>query len=187
MLTSYPNRTSPTRRGAWILENILGEEPPPPPPNVPELEQTRSAAPNLSLREQLVQHRVNPTCVSCHRTMDAIGFGLENFDAIGRWRDTDQGRPIDASGDLPGGRGFQSPQELIAILAEREEAFVRHLAAKLLTFALGRGLEFYDRVALDDIVSRTRPDGHRFRDLVREVARSRPFLFTQTEPAAPSP
>jgi len=181
MLTSYPNRTSPTRRGAWILETILGEEPPPPPPNVPELEQTRSAAPNITLREQLVQHRVNPTCVSCHRTMDAIGFGLENFDGIGQWRDTDQGKPIDASGDLPGGKAFKTPQELIAILSKRDEDFVRHLSSKLLTFALGRGVEYYDRVALDEIVRKTKPGGFRFRDLVREVAMSRPFLFTQTQ------
>ena len=148
MLTSYPNRTSPTRRGAWILETILGEEPPPPPPNVPELERTRAAAPNLSLREQLVQHRVNPTCVSC---------------------------------DLPGGKAFKSPQELIGILARRDEDFVRHLSSKLLTFALGRGVEYYDRVALDEIVRQTKPGGFRFRDLVREVALSRPFLFTQTQ------
>jgi hypothetical protein len=181
MLTSYPNRTSPTRRGAWILETILGEEPPPPPPNVPELERTRAAAPNLSLREQLVQHRVNPTCVSCHRTMDAIGFGLENFDGIGKWRDQDQGRPIDASGDLPGGKAFKTPQELIGILSKRDEDFVRHLSSKLLTFALGRGVEYYDRVALDEIVRKTKPGGFRFRDLVREVAMSRPFLFTQTQ------
>ena len=180
MLTSYPNRTSPTRRGAWILETILGEEPPPPPPNVPELERTRAAAPTLSLREQLVQHRVNPTCVSCHRTMDAIGFGLENFDGIGKWRGSDQGRPIDASGDLPGGKAFKTPQELIGILARRDEDFVRHLSSKLLTFALGRGVEYYDRVALDEIVRKTKPDGFRFRDLVREVVLSRPFRFTQT-------
>jgi len=187
MLTSYPNRTSPTRRGAWILETILGEEPPPPPPNVPELESTRAAAPNLSLREQLVQHRVNPTCVSCHRTMDAIGFGLENFDGIGKWRDTEQGRPIDASGDLPGGKAFKTPQELIGILARRDEDFIRHLSSKLLTFALGRGVEYYDRVALDEIVRKTKPGGFRFRDLVREVAMSRPFRFTQTQTADSKP
>jgi hypothetical protein len=187
MLTSYPNRTSPTRRGAWILETILGEEPPPPPPNVPELERTRAVAPNLSLREQLVQHRVNPTCVSCHRTMDAIGFGLENFDGIGKWRDTDKGKPIDASGDLPGGTAFNTPQELIAILARRDEDFVRHLSSKILTFALGRGVEYYDRVALDEMVRKTKPSGFRFRDLVREVVLSRPFLFTQIQGHDPQP
>lgn len=181
MLTSYPNRTSPTRRGAWILETILGEEPPPPPPNVPELEKTRVTAPNLSLREQLVQHRVNPTCVSCHRTMDSIGFGFENFDGIGQWRNEDKGRPIDASGDLPSGKAFKTPHELIAILAQREKDFVRHLSSKLLTFALGRGTEYYDRVALDEIIHRTAPNGFLFRDLVREVALSRPFRLTQTQ------
>ncbi len=181
MLTSYPNRTSPTRRGNWILEAILGEEPPPPPDNVPELERTQAAAPNLSLREQLEQHRVNPTCVSCHRTMDAIGFGFENFDAIGRWRDKDKDQPIDSAGDLPSGEKFQSAQELIAILARREEDFVRHLSGKLLTFALGRGIEYYDRVALNEIVERTKPDGHRFRDLIRQVVLSRPFRMRSGE------
>ncbi len=175
MLTSYPNRTSPTRRGNWILEAILGEEPPPPPDNVPELERTQAATPNLSLREQLEQHRVNPTCVSCHRTMDAIGFGFENFDAIGRWREKDKDRPIDSAGDLPSGEKFQSAHELIAILSRREEDFVRHLSSKLLTFALGRGVEYYDRVALDEIVQTTKPESHRFQDLIREVVLSRPF------------
>ncbi len=175
MLTSYPNRTSPTRRGNWILEAILGEEPPPPPENVPELERTQAAVPNLSLREQLEQHRVNPTCVSCHRTMDAIGFGFENFDAIGRWRAKDKDRPIDSAGDLPSGEKFQSAQELIAILSRRETDFVRHLSSKLLTFALGRGVEYYDRVALDEIVQRTHATRHRFQDLIREVVLSRPF------------
>ncbi|QDT36581.1 DUF1592 domain-containing protein [Stratiformator vulcanicus] len=180
MLTSYPNRTSPTRRGNWILEAILGEEPPPPPANVPELERTQAAAPDLSLREQLEQHRVNPSCVSCHRTMDAIGFGFENFDAIGRWRDHDKDRPIDSAGDLPSGESFQSSRELIAILSKREEDFVRHLSGKLLTFAIGRGVEYYDRVALDEIVQRTKPRSHRFQDLIREVVLSRPFRMRGT-------
>ena len=180
MLTSYPNRTSPTRRGNWILEAILGEEPPPPPDNVPELERTQAAAPNLSLREQLEQHRVNPTCVSCHRTMDAIGFGFENFDAVGRWREKDKDRPIDSAGDLPSGEKFQSAHELIAILSRREEDFVRHLSSKLLTFALGRGVEYFDRVALDEIVQKTKPESHRFQDIIREVVLSRPFRMRGT-------
>jgi hypothetical protein len=175
MLTSYPNRTSPTRRGNWILEAILGEEPPPPPDNVPDLDQTVTATPHLSLREQLEQHRVNPTCVSCHRTMDAIGFGLENYDAIGRWRDVDKDQTIDATGDLPSGEKFQSPQELIEILARRETDFVRHLSSKLLTFALGRGMEYYDRTTLDAIVTHTKTEGHRFQDIIQQVVLSRPF------------
>jgi hypothetical protein len=175
MLTSYPNRTSPTRRGNWILETILGEEPPPPPQNVPELEQTQSASPDLPLREQLKLHTVNPTCVSCHRTMDAIGFGFEHFDAIGQWRDDDRGKQIDASGDLPSGETFTGAVELIEHLARREEAFVRHVAAKMLTFALGRGVEYYDRVAIDRIVEQTRGERYRFQDIIRQVVLSRPF------------
>ena len=181
LLTSYPNRTSPTRRGNWILETILGEEPPPPPDNVPQLEQTQAASPDLPLRKQLELHRVNPTCVSCHRTMDAIGFGFENFDAIGRWREQDRGQPIDASGDLPSGETFAGPDELIGHLSRREAAFVRHLSGKLLTYALGRGLEYYDRPALDDIAAATRPDGYRFQDIVREVVLSRPFRLHRGE------
>ena len=177
LLTSYPDRTSPTRRGAWILETILGEEPPPPPDNVPELAKTQAAAPDLPLRKQLELHRVNPTCVSCHRTMDAIGFGLENFDAVGRWRDADRGRPVDASGDLPGGERFTNPRELIGILSRREGEFVRHFAGKLLTYALGRGLEHYDRPAIDEIAARTAPGRHRFHDVIRQVVLSRPFRF----------
>ena len=177
MLTSYPNRTSPTRRGNWILETILGEEPPPPPENVPELAQTQAATPDLPLRKQLELHRVNPTCVSCHRTMDAIGFGFENFNAIGQWRDRDRDQPIDAAGDLPSGEKFSSPKELIRILSQRQDDFIRHLASKLLTFAMGRGLEYYDRAALDEIVARTRSNGFRFQDIIRETVLSRPFRW----------
>ena len=177
MLTSFPNRTSPTRRGNWILETILGEEPPPPPENVPELEQTRAASPELPLRQQLELHRVNVTCVSCHRTMDAIGFGFENFNAIGQWREREHDQPIDAAGDLPSGEKFNSPKELIHLLSQRQDDFVRHLASKLLTFGLGRGLEYYDRAALDEIVENTRSNGFRFQDIVREVVLSRPFRW----------
>jgi hypothetical protein len=181
MLTSYPNRTSPTRRGNWILETILGEEPPPPPENVPELAQTQAATPDLPLRKQLELHRVNPTCVSCHRTMDAIGFGFENFNAIGQWRDRDRDQPIDAAGDLPSGEKFSSPKELIQILSQRQDDFVRHLASKLLTFAMGRGLEYYDRAALDEIVARTRSNGFRFQDILRETVLSRPIRWHRTD------
>jgi hypothetical protein len=179
-LTSYPNRTSPTRRGNWVLETLLGDEPPPPPENVPELAKTQAAQPNLPLRKQLELHRINPSCVACHQTMDAIGFGFENFDAIGRWRDQDNGSPIDSTGELPGGAKFTNPQELIEILCRREEEFIRHLAGRMLTYALGRGVEYYDRPALDRILERTRGDGYRFRDLIREVVLSRPFLWQRT-------
>ena len=179
-LTSYPNRTSPTRRGNWVLETLLGDEPPPPPENVPELASTQAAQPNLPLRKQLELHRINPSCVACHQTIDAIGFGFENFDAIGRWRDQDKGYPIDSSGELPGGAKFANPRELIEILCQRDEDFIRHLAGRMLTYALGRGVEYYDRPALDQILERTRGNGYRFRDLIREVVLSRPFLWQRT-------
>lgn len=180
-LTSYPNRTSPTRRGNWILTTILGDEPPPPPPDVPELEENEAVEEHLTLREQLVQHRVNPTCVSCHETMDAIGFGFENFDAIGRWREKDGGHPVDSAGVLPSGESFANAGELIEILAGKEEAFVSHLANRLLTFGLGRGTEYYDRLAVETIVANTKEDGHRFRDLIREVVLSRPFRMQRND------
>ena len=181
MLTSYPDRTSPTRRGNWILSNILGDEPPPPPANVPELEANEAVDQNLSLRERLVQHRVNPSCVSCHETMDSIGFGFENFDAIGQWRDKDGDQPIDSAGGLPTGERFANAQELIGILSQREEEFVRHLVSKLLTYALGRGVEYYDRPAIDQILANTAAQDHRFRDLLLEVVLSRPFLMQRAQ------
>lgn len=175
MLTSYPNRTSPTRRGNWILETILGDEPPDPPANVPSLDETQAASPDLPLRKQLELHRVNATCASCHRVMDTIGFGFENFDAIGKWREQDGDDPIDAGGQLPTGEQFSSATELVQILSQREESFVRHLCGKLLTFSLGRGLEYYDRLAIDRIIENTKDTEYRFHDLIREVVLSRPF------------
>ncbi len=181
MLTSFPNRTSPTVRGNWILTNILGDEPPPPPPNVPELEDNEAVEEHLSLREQLIQHRTNATCASCHQTMDAIGFGLENFDAIGQWRTMDGEFPVDAGGELPTGEAFSDAKELVEILASREEEFVSHLVSRLLTFALGRGTEYYDRVAIEEILANTKGEGYRFQDLIREIALSRPFRMQRNE------
>jgi len=185
MLTSYPNRTSPTKRGNWILEAILGDEPPPPPANVPQLEAVANSA-ALPLREQLELHRTNQTCASCHATMDPIGLGLENFDAIGRWRTTDAGAPINATGVLPDGKKFDGPLELLGLLQEREEDFVRCFTQKLLTFALGRGLEFYDRVAVDQILARTQAGDHRILDIVTEAVLSRPFRLTRGDPVEPT-
>lgn len=182
MLTSYPNRTSPTKRGNWILEAILGDEPPPPPANVPQLDEAAANSAALPLREQLELHRTNQTCASCHATMDPIGLGLENFDAIGRWRTTEAGTPINASGVLPNGNTFDGPMELLRLLQEREEDFVRCFTQKLLTFALGRGLEFYDRVAVDQILARTQSGDHRILDIVTEVVLSRPFRLTRGDP-----
>lgn len=174
-LTSNPGRTSPVKRGKWILENILGSPPPNPPPDVPNLEATQKASPQASLRQQLELHRQNAVCASCHKTMDALGFGLENFDATGRWREKDGEFPIDASAALPGGDKFTGPAELVSVLKKRQREFARCLTEKLLTYALGRGLVFYDRCAVDKIVEAVEKDNYRFSTLVVEIAHSDPF------------
>lgn len=165
-LTSYPTRTSPVKRGEWVLENILGDEPPPAPPVVPAFEDTQEAHPDLPLRDQLELHRADPGCASCHKTMDAIGFGFENFDALGMWREFDGKHPIDSAGELPGGAKFSGPTELVEVLHQREVDFSRCLSEKMLTYALGRGLEYYDRCAVDELVERLEQNDHRFSELV---------------------
>jgi hypothetical protein len=180
-LTSYPGRTSPVKRGEWVLSNILGDEPPPPPAAVPGLDVTRQAHPGLPLRKQLEIHRQDPGCASCHRVMDDIGFGFENFDAIGRWRDSDQGHPIDAAGELPSGESFATPAELIAILRAREQEFARCFVEKLLTYALGRGLEYYDRCTIDEILEKIDDQDYRFSAVVDAIVTSRPFLMRRRE------
>ena len=181
-LTSFATRTSPVKRGKWVLENLLGDTPPEPPPAVPGLDETQAANPNLTVRQQLELHRANPTCASCHALMDDIGFGLENFDAIGRWRDADGENPIDAAGTLPSGESFSGPQELVALLAAREREFVECVAEKLLTYALGRGLEYYDQCAVTQIVDRTSAGGNRFGALVTSIALSEPFRLSRPDP-----
>lgn len=174
-ITSNPTRTSPVKRGKWIMENILGTPPPPPPDNVPELEEAAKAAPDATLREQLELHRKDPGCAACHRQMDALGFGFENFDAIGRWRERDGKAPIDASGTLPGDIHFSGPQELVEILKQRKSSFCRALTRKMLTYALGRGLEYYDRCAVDKIADALAQHDYRFSALVVEIVKSEPF------------
>jgi hypothetical protein len=174
-LTSNPTRTSPVKRGKWIMENILGTPPPEPPANVPMLEETQEAAPDASLRQQMVMHRENPVCASCHIQMDELGFGFENFDAIGRWRDRDGRKPIDAAGQLPSGERFSGPAELVAILAERKREFAEAISRKMLTYALGRGLEPYDDCAVQDLVNRLEKDDYRFSSLVFGIVTSDPF------------
>ncbi len=180
-LTSNPTRTSPVKRGKWIMENILGTPPPEPPAEVPDLEETRKATPNASLREQLELHRKDPNCAVCHEQMDALGFGFENFDAIGRWRDADGQFPINASGALPGGESFKTPPELIKILSARRDDFARVMTERMLTYALGRGLEFYDRCAVDKIVEALEKADYRFATLVTEIVLSRPFRMRRPE------
>lgn len=175
MLTSNPDRTSPVKRGKWILENILGEAAPPAPPGVPELEETQKGNPNASLRQQLELHRADPGCASCHRTLDTLGFGFENFDAVGKWRDKDGGQDVDASGELPSGEKFNGPVELIQLLKGRKRQFARSLTEKLLTYALGRGLQYYDRCAVDEILMQLNRNEYRFSELVLGIVASKPF------------
>ncbi len=177
-LTSNPARTSPVKRGKWILENILGTPPPEPPSGVPQLEDTKTASADATLREQMVIHRSDPSCAACHRVMDELGFGLEQYDAIGRFREIDGTAPVDASGELPGGRSFQGAAELCEILGKTEkEAFARTAVDRLLTFALGRQLTPTDRCTVDAIVEKTAAGGYRIQDLILEVVRSRPFRY----------
>ena len=174
-VTSYANRTSPVNRGKWVLENILGTPPPPPPPDVPELETAEGAEP-LSMREAMEQHRANPVCASCHRLMDPLGLSLEHFDAIGRWRDREAGgAAIDASGELPDGTPFDGPAGLRAALLRHPDRFVTTVTEKLMTYALGRGVEHYDAPAVRAIVRDAARDDYRLSALVKGVVRSTPF------------
>lgn len=175
-LTSNPGRTSPVKRGKWIMENIFGDAPPPAPPDVPELEETAHASPGLSLREQLAKHREDPGCAACHKVMDPLGLGLENFNAIGQWREKDDGHPIDASGELPSGESFDGPLQLIQIIGNRREQFKRTLAEKMMTYALGRGTEYYDKCTIDNCLLSMDEQGNRFSVLVEGIVLSDPFL-----------
>jgi hypothetical protein len=172
-LTSNPTRTSPVKRGKWIMENVLGTPPPPPAPDVPELPPTAQL--KGTLREQMEQHRANPSCAVCHNKLDPLGFGLENFDGIGSWRTQDNKKDIDSSGELPGNLKFSGPAELRKVLLGKADQFRSCFAEKLLTFGLGRGLEYYDKCALDDIVKAAKADGDKFSALVLAIVKSDPF------------
>jgi hypothetical protein len=181
-ITSNPTRTSPVKRGKWILENILGTPPPAPPPGVEELDEGKEAALKGSLRERMEQHRSKPMCATCHNRMDPIGFAFENFDAIGAWRDFDGKFAIDASGTLPGGVEFDGPPELIEMLkTARRQQFCRCLAEKMLTYALGRGLESYDRCAVDKIIEGLEKDDFKFSALVSGIVQSEPFQLRSSK------
>ncbi len=173
-VSSYPTRTSPPVRGKWVLENLLGTPPPPPPPNVPPLEEAKLGN-TLTMRERMEQHRKDPACAPCHTVMDPIGFGLESYDAVGAWRTKDGAVPIDTSGVLPGGRSFSGAKDLKQILRSQSDAFTRNVTEKLLTFALGRGLESYDRTAVDQIRRQVAANDNRFSTLVLGVVNSQPF------------
>jgi hypothetical protein len=173
-VSSYATRTSPVLRGKWILENLLNAPPPVPPPDVPNLDEA-AVGTSASLREQLESHRKDPTCASCHRKMDPLGFGLENFDAVGAWRTTDGKFPIDATGYLPDGDEFDGPEQLRDVLKHEQIAFARCLTSKLLTYALGRGLERYDTRTVKQIASRLPARDYRFSALVLQIVNSLPF------------
>ena len=181
-VTSYPNRTSVVIRGKWILENLFGMPPPPPPPDIPELDESASVDGRaLSLRERMSLHSRNPTCASCHVRMDPIGFALENYDAVGRWRTEDHGLPIDASGELPGGIAFDGPTELKRVFATTlGDDFARTVVEKLLTYALGRGLEYYDRATVRSIMREAERREYRLADLIVAIARSMPFQMRRS-------
>ncbi len=178
-VTSYATRTSPVIRGKWVLENILGIPPPPPLPNVPALKDNTIAG-HLSVRERLAEHRENPVCASCHNLMDPVGFPLENFDAVGRWRTADGGTPIDASGALPDGSKFAGVSGLEQALLRRPEVFVGTLTEKLLTFALGRGVESYDAPAIRKVVREARANDFRFSSLILGITASTPFQMRRS-------
>ena len=176
--TSFPNRTSPVLRGVWVLERILGERVPPPPADIPELEeQDHKKIEGLTLRQRTELHQSEATCRNCHKILDPIGFGLENFDAIGRWREkNDQGLAIDSAGKLPDGKEFSTPAELKRLLAKREADLARNLTERLMAYALGRKLEGYDDVVIDQLMVKIAADNYRVRTIITEVITS--YLFT---------
>jgi hypothetical protein len=173
-VSSYATRTSPVLRGKWVLDNLLNAPPPEPPNDVPSLEDSKIGK-SVTMREQLEEHRKNPTCAACHKRMDPLGFGLENFDAVGAWRTADGSFPIDATGILPDGRKFSGPDELRTILMSERDAFARAITSKLLTYALGRGLERYDARTVKAIAARLPRYNYRFSGLVIEIVNSLPF------------
>lgn len=182
-MSSYPNRTSVVLRGKWILENLLGTPPPAPPPGVPPFKENGDTGKQLSVRQIMEEHRANPTCATCHKVMDPLGFSLENFDAIGAWRTKEPAGPIDASGELIDGTKVNGPAELRKALLKRPEQFVGTFTEKLLTYALGRGLEYYDMPAVRAIEHEAAKSNYRFSSIVMGIVTSTPFQMKQAQPA----
>jgi uncharacterized protein DUF1588/uncharacterized protein DUF1585/uncharacterized protein DUF1587/uncharacterized protein DUF1595/uncharacterized protein DUF1592 len=181
-VSSAPERTSPVLRGKWILESLLGTPPPAPPPSVPQLKDNEPGAVPQTVRERLAQHRATPSCASCHNSIDPLGFALENFDVLGRWRTEDGGRKIDAAGELPDGTRFDGPEELKAMLMSRKDVFIKNLTTKMLGYALGRGLTLQDSCTVDAIVTKLKQDDYKAQTLVTEIVLSMPFRYqTRTE------
>jgi Protein of unknown function (DUF1592)/Protein of unknown function (DUF1588)/Protein of unknown function (DUF1587)/Protein of unknown function (DUF1585)/Protein of unknown function (DUF1595)/Planctomycete cytochrome C len=179
-VTSYPNRTSPVERGKWILTNLLGVPPSPPPPNVPPLQENSENGKPRSLRERMEQHRKDPVCAGCHKSMDPIGFALENFDAVGHWRNNDEGGKIDPSGTMFNGASLDGVVGLRKALVDQHEIFVGVMTEKMLTYALGRGLEYYDMPTVRKIVQEARNNDFRFSSVVMGIVKSTPFQMKET-------
>jgi len=178
-ISSHPHRTSPVLRGKWLLETMLGTPPPPPPPNVPKLEEPKNGEVPSTLRERLAQHRADPACATCHSRIDPLGFALENFDVLGRWRTEEGGKPIDAKGELPDGTTFEGADQLKAVLMRKKDLFVRNLVTKVLGYALGRGLTLQDSCTVDSIVAEVERNNYRAQALINAVVMSTPFRYQQ--------
>jgi len=168
-------------RGKWILSNILGVPPPPPPSNVPTLKERAGVGQSASMRERMAEHRANPACSGCHQLMDPVGFSMENYDAVGRWRATDEGRRVDASGGLPDGSKFEGVRGLQAAVLARPELFVTTLSEKLLTYSIGRGVEDYDAPAIRKVVRDAEVKDYRFSSLILGIVNSTPFQMRRTQ------
>jgi hypothetical protein len=190
LVTSHANTTSPVLRGKWVLENVLGSPPPPPPPDVPALQEPPAGEQPRTMRQQIERHRADPVCAACHKHMDPIGFALENFDAVGAWKETDPyGEPLDTTDMLPDGRRVNGVVSLRAALLERPDVFVQTLTEKLMVYALGRGLTAEDMPAVRRIVGAARRNDARFSSLIMEIVGSVPFQWRVKMPdngAAPA-
>jgi len=184
MMASHSDVTSPVLRGKWILDNILGSSPPPPPPVVPALKDTGVNGKILSMREKMEQHRSNPACYSCHATVEPYGLSLENFDPIGRWRTVNEnGEPVDASTELINGTKFEGPKGLRNVVLANKDQYVQTATHRLLTYALGRGLDYYDMPTIRKIVKESTPSNYSFSTLVVNIVKSMPFTMRK----APKP
>ena len=176
-VTSYPNRTSPVLRGKWVLEAMLGTPPPPPPPSVPALEEAHVGGVAKTMRERLEQHRRDAACAGCHSRIDPLGFALENYDVLGRWRTEADGAPVDAKGELTDGTKFDGAEELKTVLLSKKDLFIRNLTVKMLGYALGRGLRLEDSCTVDQIVARLKENDYKARTLIEEIVLSVPFRY----------
>jgi hypothetical protein len=180
-VTSYATRTSPVQRGKWILANLLGIPPPPPPATVPPLTEHEGVGKTVTMRERMAEHRANPACAGCHQLMDPVGFSLENYDAVGRWRTAEDGQRIDASGGLPDGGKFEGVAGLRRALLARPDVFARTFAEKLLTYALGRGVEWYDQPAIRRMENDARAADYRFSSFILGIVNSTPFQMRRSQ------